>query len=486
MSLNTGLLRVSRVQSLSLIHNGNTHTLLLIRPDLFSAANARPRHQQQRLSSSSSSSKARPGGGGPPPRGPPQKAAIAGKKASSTTGTGTGTGTGRPSLGPQIRGGSGGGGSPPAVSISSDPRSSSEKSAPPSPPRRIKPDNQVPLPVTTATATATATAKATTTTTLNPPASTRPPPLHLPTRDIITTSGTGDGPPRRKRRSLVGYLYSLGKAYTTFYKEGIKAIFTNRRLLSASSSSSSPTPTRAEVLLRARARHDLARLPVFAALLLVCGELTPFVVVAFPRLTPLTCRIPRQVEAMRRRAAERRAASFRSLPAAVLQPPRWPGEEEGDEDGMGASLERAMMRGRMVAGHVARALGLTSAWWDRVGLFGLGLGLDGGPLARAAADRAVARLARDDAMIRAGGGVAAVEDEEVVLACEDRGMDVRGRDVAELRRRLGDWVRESTGGDGGRRPRRPRRQQQQEGGEAEEEEAMDRVRRMLLRRELLT
>ncbi|RYC54552.1 hypothetical protein CHU98_g11656, partial [Xylaria longipes] len=52
---------------------------------------------------------------------------------------------------------------------------------------------------------------------LNPPASTRPPPLDLPVRDPSA--------------NLFMHLFRLGKAYTTFYKTGLKAVFTNRRLL---------------------------------------------------------------------------------------------------------------------------------------------------------------------------------------------------------------------------------------------------------------
>ena len=215
------------------------------------------------------------------------------------------------------------------------------------------------------------------------------------------------------------------------------------------------TMTRAEILLRARSRHDLSRLPMFAVILLLCGELTPFIVLAFPHLTPLTCRIPGQVEALRRAAADRRAASFRALAhrRQASLPPAAPGQE-GKSGGTEETAAAA-------AGHVARSLGLTSVWWDRVGVEG------GGPFARSAADRAVAALARDDAMIRAGGGVAAIEDPEVVLACDDRGVDVRGKDVAMLRRRLEEWVAES-----GRAPA------------GDEEAQRARVRALLLRPEM--
>ncbi|KAK7755424.1 hypothetical protein SLS62_002651 [Diatrype stigma] len=285
--------------------------------------------------------------------------------------------------------------------------------------------------------------------TLNPPASTRPPPLELPDPS--------------QSQSKFRHFFSLGKAYMTFYKTGLKAIFTNRRLLasvapppgiaSSTSSTSNTWPTRAVVHLRARTRHDLARLPVFGVLLVVCGEFTPLLVLLFPTLTPLTCRIPRQIETLRRAAAARREASFRAL-AAQRNRHQYLAPEQ-------AAAEEA----RLAPGHIARSLGLTSRWWDRAGL--------DGPFARGRADRAVAFLARDDAMIRAadadaaaggGGGVAAIEDEEIVLACEDRGMDVQGVKVGALRKRLEAWVRETEGTD--------------------EEESMERVRRLLLKPEV--
>ncbi|KAI1805826.1 hypothetical protein F4811DRAFT_201664 [Daldinia bambusicola] len=249
---------------------------------------------------------------------------------------------------------------------------------------------------------------------LNPPASTRPPPLDLPTQDPSS--------------SVFKYFYHLGKAYTTFYKTGLGAIFTNRKLLIQSPTASIPWPpissetetatsttlTRSDVLLRRRVRHDLACLPVFGVLLLVCGELTPLVVLLFPRLTPLTCRIPKQADALRRGSEARRAASFRGLRYR-------PAPLRADDPAAN--------------GHICRALGLTYSLWDKVGL--------DSPFSATLARRAVDKIAADDAMIREGGGVEALVDEEVVLACEDRGIDVLGKPVDELRSQLGDWLRKT-------------------------------------------
>lgn len=261
------------------------------------------------------------------------------------------------------------------------------------------------------------------TTTLNPPASTRPPPLDLPTREPDA--------------SAFGYYFSLGKAYMTFYKTGLKAIFTNRRLLSelnhvfqgppglekqpSPSSAGAPPikPTRAAVLLRERTAHDLARLPVFGVLVVVFGEFTPLVVLVFPKLTPLTCRIPKQTAKLRAQMQARREASRRLLRHV-----------------------EAPAREKLAPGHIVRSLGLGLSLWDK-------LGVDP-PFARARANRAVRRIVADDFRIRDGGGADGLVGDEVVMACEDRGMDVTAvgeQSVAELRGKLAEWIEETTAKD---------------------------------------
>ncbi|KAI1431903.1 hypothetical protein GGR50DRAFT_677191 [Xylaria sp. CBS 124048] len=228
--------------------------------------------------------------------------------------------------------------------------------------------------------------------TLNPPASTRPPPLDLPDRSEST--------------SRFSHLFKVGKAYTTFYKNGIFAILQNRRLLSAQSP---PTPTRSTLHLRERVRHDITRLPLFAVMAIVCGELTPLIVLLFPRVTPYTCRIPAQTTKIYKSAQARRRASFRAL---AHQP---------------SPLEPAVMDG-----HICRSLGLGSALWDKAG-FDV-------PFARSRAADAVQFIMQDDALLRLGGGVSLLVDEEVVIACEMRGIDTLGQDLVDLRRVLEDWV----------------------------------------------
>ncbi|ETS73759.1 hypothetical protein PFICI_14705 [Pestalotiopsis fici W106-1] len=268
----------------------------------------------------------------------------------------------------------------------------------------------------TSTATATLDPDVALSSTLNPPASTRPPPLNVPTRD--------------PEASLFSYLFSVGKTYYAFYRAGLKAINTNRKLLNEVSNSldapaslkdSSDTkvrPTRAAILLRERTRHDLSRLPVFGLVLLVFGEFTPLVVLAFPKLTPYTCRIPKQIEKLRSNAQERRDASIRNIRHAT---------------------EPSALN-KLAPGHIVRCLDLANSLWDKAGI--------DPPFASAKAEKAIGRIVTDDAMIRDGGGVNALEPDEVVLACEDRAFDVRSADVETLRNKLSKWIEASTKAEG--------------------------------------
>lgn len=269
----------------------------------------------------------------------------------------------------------------------------------------------------------------------NPPASTRPPPLSLPARDPAA--------------STFSHLFATGKAYLTFYKTGFKQIYTNTRLVWSLGSASgippdTPAPaagqpaepptlrpiatTRSTELLKRRWRHDIRRLPLFALMFIVCGEFTPLVVLALPSVVPLTCRIPRQIEKLRRATEERRRASSARIQDKI----------GGSTDGVPA-LSRAE-----VTAHIARSLGLISPLWDRLPLPDSIVAL----LASRRVRAQVAYLDRDGHLLAQAGGVPALEDDEVALACEDRGLAVVDRSAAELRDSLGRWV-DLAGEEGG-------------------------------------
>ncbi|KAL1873933.1 hypothetical protein Daus18300_003805 [Diaporthe australafricana] len=267
----------------------------------------------------------------------------------------------------------------------------------------------------------------------NPPATTRPPPLNLPARDPAA--------------STFSHLYATGKAYLTFYKTGFKQIYINSRLVWSLGSASGLPPdtpaapgqtasppslrpaatTRSTEILKRRWRHDIRRLPLFALMFVVCGEFTPLVVLALPGVVPLTCRIPRQIEKLRRAAEARRMAS-----EARLQQSR---KEEISGSGSVVGAAAPLSRAEAVA-HAARSLGLISPLWDRVPLPDSLVALFASRRVRGH----VAFLDQDGHLLSQAGGVPALEDDEVALACEDRGLDVVDRSAAELRESLGRWL----------------------------------------------
>ncbi|KAH7357924.1 hypothetical protein B0T11DRAFT_283349 [Plectosphaerella cucumerina] len=248
---------------------------------------------------------------------------------------------------------------------------------------------------------------------LNPPSSTRPPALDVPSRDPST--------------STCSYYLSVGKAYIRFYKTGLKAVFANRRLLRAALAAKpieadrrppsvlrpSYVPTsysRADWVLLWRVRHDLLRVPLFGLVLLVCGEFTPLIVLAIDGVVPYTCRLPRQIGGSMAKAESRRAESFEALAAP-------------------AEVAPAAARD-----HVLRSLHLVSTFWDRAGFVMPGLWQIKGNLR-------MAFLAGDDKLLLQDGGLSGLEVEELRIACAERGIDVLGKGDGELRRLLGDWLR---------------------------------------------
>ncbi|QSS60887.1 hypothetical protein I7I51_05692 [Histoplasma capsulatum] len=126
----------------------------------------------------------------------------------------------------------------------------------------------------TSATTATTLPTVTKTSPLNASTSTLPAPLSLPPKD----------PTANKAK----YYFTLGKAYLSFYKTGLKN------------------------LIR-RAAYDVRRIIPFSLILMLCGEMTPFVVLALGSLvTPFTCRVPRQVEKERVKACLRKERAVRA------------------------------------------------------------------------------------------------------------------------------------------------------------------------------
>lgn len=285
---------------------------------------------------------------------------------------------------------------------------------------------------------------------INAPTSTLP--AQIDTPDPLPAST--DTPAKLKR------LITLGRAYLTFYKTGLKNVFANYRAslplrkqlglppyipispprtagLSndplVSHSQPGLTMARGQFQLVRRSARDMRRMIPFTLILIVCGEFTPLVVPIFgAAITPATCRVPGQI------AKERDAASKRKY-AALLAHARSVSVSRDD----GSVLEIVQVGSESelaVLAQLASPVWAADAGADAVlracAVFGLVKSHDrvaGSVLAhwiyRPRLLRYLAYLAIDDGMIRAGGGVAALSPAEVRIALDERGAG----DVAALR-----------------------------------------------------
>lgn len=385
---------------------------------------------------------------------------------------------------------------------------------------------------------------------VNPPYTTRPPPLNLPER--------------QPDASTFSHLFATGKAYLTFYKTGLRQVITNYKVLRAVGQggegpigrSENPVAdpncidgylrfrTRGSLQLYKRIKHDFQKLPIFALMLLICGEFTPFVVLAVPTIVPYTCRIPKQVDKILKRVEDRRAQALDSLVGEVYEeddyhqvPETSPDEIKGEgleekdveirvsevtPDDLAAwrahvqqmtpeekeqyeaeidacedfiksqreeQLAAAQKEGKEVEADPRSPREQAQEWVDLARADHLKYGSDESvqkrkkldvfpmtaeealehldPLSEdceqfnmldvlartydvsswlgpAGRERNVHKhlrfLAVDTELLEQDGGVQALEDEEVVLACIERGIDVREREIGDLRYALEKWI----------------------------------------------
>lgn len=256
---------------------------------------------------------------------------------------------------------------------------------------------------------------------VNPPRTTLPPPLELPVRKL------NDG--------RFSHLFKLGKAYIGFYKTGLKNVFLNRKLLKGKIEALPATDrpsvfkpnhipqtfSRADWILLWRVRHDMARIPVFALVVLIFEELTPLVAYVFEGIMPYTCRLPQHLEKSRNKATARRQYALEEL--------KWK-----NPDGV-TQLSVAQS-------HILRSLNLVSSLWDRVGLMPPGLWQLKGT-------SQLSFLEGDDVLLRKAGKLDRLAADEVLLACTQRGIDLdpslvgadERKQEHERRRLLERWLR---------------------------------------------
>ncbi|KAF4591897.1 LETM1-like protein [Ophiocordyceps camponoti-floridani] len=252
----------------------------------------------------------------------------------------------------------------------------------------------------------------------NPPESTLPPPLEVASRDEC--------------ESKMHYLIQLGKGYVRFYKNGIKAIWTNRKLLRKKldrmPGSERPsilfppwdvpaTFTRADWVLLWRVRHDLMRLPIFGLMLLIIGEFTALVVIYVDRVVPYTCRIPKQARNAVERSENRRRDAFRQLQVRYRN------------GALSPDMTPAVARR-----HILRSLDIAGNMWDRLGFIPPGMWQVKG-------QSRMKFLEGDDQCLVDEGDSLELSAVELSTACRERGIDTLGKKDSELKALLSQWLR---------------------------------------------
>lgn len=269
---------------------------------------------------------------------------------------------------------------------------------------------------------------------LNPPATTRPPVLTLPKKDSA-------GP-------IYKYYYNLGRAYLTFYKTGLKGIYTNykhARALPDRDFHSLVAPrgtlfaaaldrklSRADLQLLLRLRADVKVLPFFALVFVCCGEFTPLLVPWLTAIVPPSVHIPLQTKKLREKAEKRR------------QQARKGGPTEWRSIRSIWALNPAKVYGELplpVICRMAKELALYPPWWEKLPLYV--------PLVKRRLKLRLNELKYDDLTIVRDGGVRGMMAEEVVMACERRGLAVEGKEEAMLRKMLEQWLKERNSDSGG-------------------------------------
>lgn len=286
---------------------------------------------------------------------------------------------------------------------------------------------------------------------INPPSSTLPPKLSTPTRG---------------KENIFTYLWNLARSYGSFYKTGVWAILANRRSANEviarlqketgyrssidygyqallHDAVSKQLVTRSEYQLLKRHAHDIRRVPVFAVLVLLVGEWLPLFVPLFPYLPPLTCRIPSQTASMRKKAEDRRRWSFR----AGLKGPSLDEVLTTTNARSWPLMDQAYLR-RLIGTlsneqlfHLSCVLNLHSRMWETMQL---------GPPSFLLRSRVASRLQylTEDDVLLSKGKASSLADDEVAIACEERGIDVVGPPREQLQAILVQWLQAQRDDDG--------------------------------------
>lgn len=131
------------------------------------------------------------------------------------------------------------------------------------------------------------------------------------------------------------------------------------------------------------------------------------------------------MQKVREEAEKRRSQSKKESALLLVGSPR-----RFDIDSMPEEPQRRVLRS------YAKLLGLYPAWWDRWIPT-----LVPTSLVRRRVYRKLGELEVDDFAIERYGGVGKMDGEEVRMACEERGIDILGKEERNLRRDLEQWMK---------------------------------------------
>ena len=173
-------------------------------------------------------------------------------------------------------------------------------------------------------------------------------------------------------------------------------------------------------------------------LFLVFGEWLPLVVIYATPVIPLTCRIPLQVRKQRQRIEERRMKSFRGESGKVPSPELLKGATSQitsqERDGERLAVVKTSTIDPYVFNHIARNCNLFPRVFDLPILNVLQYFFN-------VPSRCWMYLEYlHDAGYSPMATPSKLRDEEARMAAIDRGIDVLGRPIAEVRRDLGLWL----------------------------------------------
>lgn len=246
-------------------------------------------------------------------------------------------------------------------------------------------------------------------------------------------------------------MLAIAMESTGKWKEMVTATLQPPELAFLSSQLKLADITRARFQTLTRDDEDWRKLPQFAVLVAAAGEYLPLFVPFMPKLVPRTCRIPKQIQGMRKSRENRADLSFKegfetlskdSIREAVIAA-RSLTDKEPAHSYINASTPATYLLANTLVDklsarqlvHASTMLDLHGRWWHRIGV-----NPPQGMLKRRVKRRLQYLAVDDTLLLRNSEGVDALNSEEVKIACDERAMKVSDRETEELRSALKSWL----------------------------------------------